>query len=93
MAAKKGLIEQAKDAIAGVFESKPARKSPKRVAAGKKAARTRKVGEAVKAVKKTAKKAATAVKKAVQRTPAKKTARKTVARKTAARKPALKKAA
>jgi len=57
MATKKGLLEQAKDAIVGVFETKPTRNSPKRVAAGEKAARTRKVNDAVKEVKKTARKA------------------------------------
>lgn len=58
MAAKKGLIAKAKDAIAGVFDDKPARKSPKRVAAGKKAATTRSMNTAVKSVKSGAKKVA-----------------------------------
>lgn len=65
---KSGLLGKVKDAVTGIFTSEPARKSPKRVAAGKKAATTAKVTKAVgatkKAVKKVARKVAAPVKKA-----------------------------
>ena len=74
--AKKGVVSKVKDAITGMFSDTPARKSPKRVAAGKKAAVTAKTNKAVKAVKKAAKtavkKAAKAVTGAKKRAPAKK---------------------
>jgi hypothetical protein len=72
MATKKtGLIATVKEAVASVFSDKPARKSPKRVEAGKKAAVTAKVNKAAKTAKKAVKKAVASVKKA----PAKKRAR------------------
>lgn len=55
---KTGLLGKMKDAVTGMFSSEPARKSPKRVAAGKKAATTAKVNEAVTATKKAVKKVA-----------------------------------
>ena len=71
---------------------KPKRKSPKRKAAGKKAARTAKVNKAVKAVKKVAKKAAKAARKAAPKKGARKAAKKGSARK-AAKKGGARKAA
>ena len=59
--AKKGVVGKVKDAITGLFEDKPERKSPKRVQAGRKAAVTAKANKAVKSVKRAAKKAVTAV--------------------------------
>ena len=53
-----GLLGKMKDAVTGMFKSEPARKSPERVAAGKKAATTAKVTEAVTATKKAVKKVA-----------------------------------
>ena len=53
-----GILGKMKDAVSGMFSSEPARKSPKRVAAGKKAATTTKVTRAVKATKKAVKKVA-----------------------------------
>ena len=68
---KTGILGRMKEAVAGMFKSDPARKSPKRVEAGRKAATTAKVDKAAgateKAVKAVAKKAAA---------PARKTARK-----------------
>lgn len=55
--AKKGVVAKVKDAVTGLFSDKPARKSPKRVAAGKKAAKTRAINSAVKTVKSSARKA------------------------------------
>lgn len=72
MATKKtGFIATVKEAVASVFGDKPARKSPKRVEAGKKAAVTAKVNTAAKTAKKAVKKAVASVKKA----PAKKRAK------------------
>jgi hypothetical protein len=51
-----GVLTKMKDAVTGMFSSKPARKSPKRVAAGKKAATTAKVNKAVTATEKAVKK-------------------------------------
>ena len=68
---KKGVIAKVKDAVTSVFKDKPARKSPKRVEAGKKAAVTAKVNKAAKTAKKAVKKAVASVKKA----PARKRAR------------------
>ena len=56
-----GLLSKMKDAVAGMFSSDPARKSPQRVEAGKKAATTAKVHEAATATKKAAKSAAKTV--------------------------------
>ena len=68
MATKKtGLIATVKEAVASVFSDRPARKSPKRVEAGKKAAVTAKVNKATKTAKKAVKKAVTSVKKAPAR--------------------------
>jgi uncharacterized membrane protein (UPF0182 family) len=65
MATKKtGIVETVKSAVVGFFDPKPARKSPKRVAAGKKAATTAKVTKVAKAAKKSVKKAVAATKKA-----------------------------
>ena len=73
-----GILGKMKDAVSGMFSSEPARKSPKRVAAGKKAATTAKVTKAVDATKKAVKKVAKKV-----TAPAKKaTARKAAAKKT-----------
>lgn len=72
MATKKtGLIATVKEAVASVFGDKPARKSPKRVEAGKKAAVTAKVNKAAKTAKTAVRKAVASAKKA----PAKKRAR------------------
>ncbi len=66
-----GILGKMKDAVTGMFPSEPARKSPQRVAAGKKAATTAKVTKAVtatkKAVKKVAKKVSAPVKKSAAR--------------------------
>ncbi len=55
---KTGLLGKMKDAVTGMFSSEPARKSPKRVAAGEKAATSATVTKAVAATKKAARKAA-----------------------------------
>lgn len=55
---KTGLLTKMKDAVAGMFSSEPARKSPSHVEAGKKAATTAKVNKAVAATKKAVKKVA-----------------------------------
>ncbi len=66
-----GLLGKMKDAVTGMFSSDPARKSPKHVEAGKKAATTAKVNKAVKttakAVKKVAKKVSAPAKKSTAR--------------------------
>ncbi len=78
MATKKGVVERVKDAVSGLFSSNPERKSPKRVAAGEKAATTAKANKAGKgvetAVKKTVGATRKAVKKTVRKAPAKKRA-------------------
>ena len=56
-----GILGRMKDAVTGMFSSKPARKSPERVEAGKKAATTAKVTKAVTATKKAVKTAAKTV--------------------------------
>ena len=71
-----GLLTKMKDAVTGVFSSKPARKSPKRVAAGKKAATTAKVNKAVATTEKAVKKAVNKVAKAVGAPAKKRAARK-----------------
>jgi hypothetical protein len=71
-----GLLTKMKDAVTGVFSSKPARKSPKRVAAGKKAATTAKVNKAVATTEKAVKKAVNKVAKAVGAPAKKRPARK-----------------
>ena len=88
MATKKSVVEKVKDAVTGLFKDEPARKSPKRVAAGKKAASTRAAHGAVKSAKTTAKKAVTATKKAATKTAGavKKAVKKAAPKKTAARK-------
>ena len=62
-----GILGRMKDVVTGMFSSEPARKSPQRVEAGKKAATTAKVTKGVtatkKAVKKVAKKVAAPAKK------------------------------
>lgn len=68
---KPGLLTKMKDAVTGMFSSEPARKSPKHVEAGKKAATTAKVTKAVTATKKAVKKVAKKVS-----APAKKRAKK-----------------
>ncbi len=66
---KTGIVEKVKDAITGIFTSdKPARKSPKRVAAGKKAAVTARTTKAVAATKEAAKKAVKAAAPAAKKT-------------------------
>ncbi len=64
---KPGILSKVKAAVSGMFSKEPARKSPERVEAGKKAATTAKVDSAVKstesAVKKVAKKAGASAKK------------------------------
>ncbi len=52
-----GILGRMKDAVTGMFSSAPARKSPERVEAGKKAATTAKVTKTVTAAKKAVKKA------------------------------------
>ena len=54
-----GIIDKVKDAVTGLFTRDEHHKSPKRVAAGKKAAATRAGHEAVTATKKAVKKAVT----------------------------------
>ena len=51
-----GILGRMKDAVTGMFSSTPARKSPGRVEAGKKAATTAKVTKAVAVTKKAARK-------------------------------------
>ena len=62
-----GILGRMKAAVTGMFSGAPARKSPERVEAGKKAATTAKVNNVVtttkKAVKKTARKVGAPVKK------------------------------
>ncbi len=60
-----GILGKMKNAVAGMFSSAPARKSPERVEAGKKAATTAKVTKAVATTKKVAKKAVKKVGKKV----------------------------
>lgn len=67
-----GILGKMKDAVTGMFSSEPARKSPKRVAAGKKAATTAKVTKAVAATKKAAKKVAKKVSAPAKKSAAKK---------------------
>ncbi|MEO8526971.1 MAG: hypothetical protein ABI460_19740, partial [Caldimonas sp.] len=66
-----GLLTKMKDAVASMFSSGPAHKSPKHVEAGKKAAATVKVDNAAtaasKAVKKVAKKVGAPAKKRATR--------------------------
>ena len=64
---KTGILGRMKDAVTGMFSSQPARKSPERVEAGKKAATTAKVTKAVTATKTAAKKAAKAVSPATKK--------------------------
>ena len=54
-----GILGRVKAAVSGMFSSEPARKSPKHVAAGKKAATTANVTRAVKATEKVIAKAKT----------------------------------
>jgi hypothetical protein len=56
-----GILGKMKNAVVGMFSREPARKSPKGVEAGKKAAVTAKVNEATQATGKAVKKAAKAV--------------------------------
>ncbi|MEP7300619.1 MAG: hypothetical protein ABI699_03760 [Caldimonas sp.] len=51
-----GILDKMKSAVTGLFTDDDKRKSPKRVAAGKKAATTAKVTKAVTATRKAAKK-------------------------------------
>ena len=67
-----GLLTRMKDAVTGMFSSEPARKSPQRVAAGKKAATTAKVTKAVAATKKAVKKVAKNVSAPAKKSAAKK---------------------
>ena len=67
-----GLLGKMKDAVTGMFKSEPARKSPKRVAAGKKAATTAKVTKAVTATKKAVKTVAKKVSAPAKKSAAKK---------------------
>ena len=67
-----GLLTKMKDAVTGMFSSEPARKSPKRVAAGKKAATTAKVNKVVKATKKAVKKVARKITAPARKSAAKK---------------------
>jgi hypothetical protein len=67
-----GILGKVKAAVSGMFSSEPARKSPKRVAAGKKAATTAKVTQAVKATRKAVKKVAKKVTTPTKKTAAKK---------------------
>ena len=71
-----GLLTKMKDAVTGVFSSKPARKSPKRVAAGKKAATTAKVNKAVAATERAVEKVVKKVVKKINAPAKKRTARK-----------------
>ena len=59
--ARKGVVAKVKDAVTGLFDDKPKRKSPKRVQAGRKAAVTAKANKAVKSAKAAARKAVKAV--------------------------------
>jgi hypothetical protein len=68
-----GILGRVKAAVSGMFSSEPARKSPKHVAAGKKAATTAKVTRAVKATEKTVKKVARKVAAPAKKSAAKKT--------------------
>ena len=61
---KTGIVETVKAAVVNFFDTEPARKSPERVAAGKKAATTARVTKVVKTAKKSAKRAVAATKKA-----------------------------
>ncbi len=69
---KPGLLGKMKDAVTGLFTSEPARKSPKHVAAGKKAATTAKVTRAVSATRKAVKKVARQVSAPAKKAAAKK---------------------
>jgi hypothetical protein len=68
------ILGKMKDAVTGMFSSAPARKSPKRVAAGKKAATTAKVHKVVKATEKAVKKVARKVAVPAKKRAAKKAA-------------------
>ena len=81
---KTGLLGKMKDAVSGLFSSKPARKSPERVEAGKKAATTAKVNRAVKGTEKAATKVVRAVTAPVKKAAA--PAKKGAAKKAASRK-------
>lgn len=75
-AKKTGIFDKVKGAVSNLFSSTPQRKSPAKVAAGKKAATTAKVNKAVTATKKVASKVAGKVAGAANKTTAKKAARK-----------------
>ena len=67
-----GILGRMKDAVTGMFSSAPARKSPERVEAGRKAATTAKVDKAVDTTKKAVKKAAKTVAAPAKKAKAKK---------------------